>query len=171
MKPFALLFSLASLLVLSACASKPQPPSPDSRLSPQTTQSQTPPPQRQQQKQPPQKNTVIIGTWQWVLDDGNPVSQLLYVRYYPNGKIASWPSPKDWSDSKGVTHGRYSVADGSLVIATGSAANYSQSRAEIQGQELIITTSTGRQLVYSRVTPTIEPGKLADGSRAGFVQH
>ncbi|MCD6050146.1 MAG: hypothetical protein K0Q55_1549 [Verrucomicrobia bacterium] len=171
MKTLSLLCSLAFLLCLSACASKPQPPSPNSLLPQQSTQPQSPPQQLREQKQPQQKNTAIIGTWQWVLDNGNPVSHLFYVRYYPNGKIASWPSPKDWSDSKGVSHGRYSVADGFLFLGTGSGANTAKSRAEIQGQELIVTTSTGQQLVYRRINPAIEPGKLANGSPAGFAQH
>lgn len=166
MKKLAYLCSLGFLLFLSACASKPQPPEPHSMLS-QQPQFQQPLHEKQQQEQ---KNTEIIGTWQWVVDNGAPVSQPFYVRYYSNGKIASWPSPKDMSDSKGVAHGRYSVTKKFLTLEIGSSANSSKSRLEIREQEMLITTAAGRQLGYCRVTPAITPGKLPDGKPAGFAQ-
>ena len=177
MKTLSLLCSLGFLLCLSACAGKPQPPTPHSLLPQQPMQQQAPPqslppqrqPQQKQQKESPQKNTGIIGTWQWVLDNGSPVSQLFFIRYYANGKAASWPSPKDWSDSKGVSHGRYSVTNNILIIETGSAANNPKSQIEIQDQDMLVTTASGHQLVYRRVTPGIDPGKLPNGKPAGFA--
>lgn len=137
-------------------------------MLPQQPQPQQPLPQKQQ---PEQKNTDIIGTWQWVLDDGTPVSQSFYVRYYSNGKVASWPSPKDWSDSKGVSYGRYSVVKNFLSLETSSGANTPKSRLQIADQEMLITTASGRQLGYRRVTPAPAPGKLPDGKPAGFAHH
>ena len=157
MKKIARSCSLGFLLFLSACASKPQ----------QQPYLQQPVPKKEQEQQ---KNTDIIGTWQWVLDNGSPVSQPFYVRYHANGKIDSWPSLKDWSDAKGVAHGRYSTTKKFLTIETKSSANSSKSRLEIQDQTMLIITAAGRQLIYRRVTPDITPGKLPDGKPAGFAQ-
>lgn len=170
MKKLACFCSLGLLLFLSACASKPDLPEPHSMLPQQPIQQPSPPPQRQQQKQPPEKNMDIVGTWQWVLDNGTPVNRPFYVRYYPNGKISSWPSPKNWSDSKGVSHGRYSVAKNFLTLEIGSSTNNPKSRLEIKDHEMLITTVTGHQLGYRRITPALTPGKLPDGKPAGFAQ-
>ena len=120
---------------------------------------------------PMSSDPAIIGTWRWVSVDGRRVEQPFYARYYPNGKAVTWPAPKSWSDSKGVSRGRYSVSNGYLVLETGSGPDNPKSRVRIQKDEMTLTTDEGHRLLYRRVIPPLEPGRLADGSPAGFAQH
>lgn len=171
MKKLACLCSFGILLFLSACASKPGIPSPNSMLPQKPSIQQASPQKQTQSLQQPQKDADIVGTWQWVLDNGTPVNQPFYVRYYSNGKVSAWPSPKDLSDSKGVSNGRYSVARNLLTLETGPNANKTKSNLKIAGPDMLITTVTGQELGYRRVTPALTPGKLPDGKPAGFAQH
>jgi len=92
------------------------------------------------------------------------------MRFDPDDKAATWPAPQGWSDSKGVSRGRYSIANGFLVIETGSRSYNPKSRIRIEKDEMTLTTDEGHRLLYRRVIPPVEPGRLADGSAAGF-QH
>ena len=94
-----------------------------------------------------------------------------YIRFYPNGKVSTWPAPQSWSDGKGVSRGRYSITQGYLILETGSGADNPKSRIQIQKEQMILTTDEGIRLIYRRIVPPIEPGKLEDGSAAGFYKH
>ena len=142
MTTFPLFRLLISALALSACASPP-----------------------------PSSDTGIIGTWRWVSVEGKQVPEPFYARYYPDGKAATWPAPQSWSDSKGVSRGRYSVVNGHLILETGSGADNPKSRVLIQKNQMTLTTHEGYRLIYRRVVPPIEPGKLEDGSAAGYAKH
>lgn len=120
---------------------------------------------------PALSNADLIGTWRWVSVDGHRVPEPFYIRYYPNGKVASWPAPRNGSDAKGVSRGGYSIANGYLILKTGSGADDPRSRIQIQKDQMTLTTDEGHRVVYRRVLPAIAPGKLEDGSPACYAKH
>ena len=142
MKTFFLLRLVSLALVFSACASPPA-----------------------------SSEANVVGTWHWLGVDGQRVPEPFYIRYYPNGKSASWPAPKSWSDTKGVSRGGYSIANGYLILETGRGADNPKSRIQIDKDLMTLTTDEGHRLIYRRLATPIEPGKLEDGSPAGFAKH
>jgi hypothetical protein len=113
----------------------------------------------------------ILGTWRWVSTDGHPVTQPFYVRYEANRQATTWPAPKGWADSKGVSRGRYYVAHGQLILESGAGQNNPKSHLRIKGHWMLLTTDEGHRLLYRRVDAPIEPGRLENGSRAGYAKH
>src|SRR5438552_13134608 len=108
--------------------------------------------------------TGLVGTWQWIRVDQQPVKQPFYVRYYPDGTAATWPAPEGWPTTvRGVSRGRYHLDGDFLVLETGAGKNDPQSRMEIKGNEMILTTGESNTLVYHRIVPTLEPGKIRSG--------
>ncbi len=112
----------------------------------------------------------VVGTWRWVSVNGKRVPEPFYIRYYANGTLASWPAPKSWSDSKGVSRGHYAITNGFLVLKTGSTDS-PKSRIQIQKDQMKFKTGEGVQLIYQRVLPTVEPGRLENGAPAGYAKH
>jgi hypothetical protein len=142
MNHFSILRAILVALALSACASPPAA-----------------------------NHTEIIGTWRWVSVSGRRIDQQFYARYSSDGKAVTWPAPKGWSDSEGVSRGRYSLSNGYLILAPDSGADAPKARIHIQNDQMTLTTDEGYQLVFRRIVPPVEPGRLADGSPAGFAQH
>jgi hypothetical protein len=116
-------------------------------------------------------NPELIGTWRWVSIDDRRIDQPFYARYYPNGKAATWPAPRSWSDSKGVSRGRYTVTNGTLVLKTDRGQDDPKTRIQIRGSGMTLTTDENHRLGYRRVVPNIEPGRLETGAPAGVLQN
>jgi hypothetical protein len=114
----------------------------------------------------------IVGTWRWTSANYHAIDHPFYTRYGADAKVATWPAPEGWSDSKGVSRGSYSVAGGFLTFyAERNKGAVAKSKIRILKNQLIMTTEDGNRLAYQRVLSPIEPGKLEDGSDAGFSKH
>ena len=110
--------------------------------------------------------TGVVGTWQWIRVDQQPVKEQFYVRYYPDGTAATWPAPKGWPTTvRGVSRGRYHLDGDFLVLETGAGKNDPKSRMEIKGNEMFLSTGESNTLIYHRIVPPLEPGKLRSGSK------
>jgi hypothetical protein len=107
----------------------------------------------------------IIGTWQWVRVDKQPVKDPFFVRYYTNGSAATWPAPDSWrTTTNGVSRGGYHLEGEFLVIETGAGTNDPKGKIEIKGDEMtVIGYDTTKHLIYHRVIPDLEPGKFLPG--------
>ena len=108
---------------------------------------------------PPPLNTAIVGTWRWASVNGRPVDKPFYLRYDADGTCSSWPVPKDWPNKNGVSYGKYSVADGKLILDTGSGKFDPKSKLVIQGDQMTLTTEDSDQMIYRWIVPTLDPGK------------
>src|SRR5436309_14766903 len=92
--------------------------------------------------------TGLVGTWQSIRVDQQPVKQPFYVRYYPDGTAATWPAPEGWPTTvRGVSRGRYHLDGDFLVLETGAGKNDPKSRMEIKGNEMILTTGESNTLI------------------------
>jgi hypothetical protein len=49
-------------------------------------------------------SSSIIGTWQWVRVDEQPITNPFFMRFYSNGTAATWPAPNGFSTTNGVSH-------------------------------------------------------------------
>ena len=106
----------------------------------------------------------IVGTWQWVQVDTQVVNEPFFVRYYADGRAATWPAPAGWSTTtNGVSYGGYHVSAGFLVIETGAGTNDPMTRIKIRGSEMVLINDESNRLIYHQVVPDLEPGKLLPG--------
>jgi hypothetical protein len=98
----------------------------------------------------------VIGTWRWVsvTEHGttHPISSPFFMRFFPNGDAASWPTPE-----LPVSRGKYSFANGRLSLGDGPDAKAVP--VHLTDSELSYTANGGH-CVYRRVTPDLEPGQL-----------
>jgi len=117
-------------------------------------------------------DSSIVGTWKWTSANHHAIGYPFYIRYGTDAKMMTWPAPEGWSDSKGISHGTYSVANGTLTLyGDRSKEAVATSKIRVRQDQLIMTTEDGNQLVYQRVLAPVQPGKLEDGSPAGFSKH
>ena len=105
----------------------------------------------------------IVGTWQWVRVDQQAVKEPFFVRYYADGKAATWPAPNGWSTTNGVSHGGYHLDGNFLVIETGEGTNDPKSQIQIRGNEMTLINDESNRLIYHRVVPDLQPGKFLPG--------
>jgi hypothetical protein len=111
-----------------------------------------------------QPSSSIVGTWQWVRVDQQAVNEPFYVRYYPDGTACTWPAPSGWTTTtNGVSHGRYHLTGEFLVIETGAGTNDPKTHVEIKSNEMTLISDESNRLLYHRVVPDLEPGKLQPG--------
>jgi hypothetical protein len=115
----------------------------------------------------------LVGTWRLVsMTEGGTgkVHQMgddvFFVRFYSDGKCASWPVPKeeierpgDWNtDDKRVSRGLYKVEDGQLTLPDAQFGDKVQLR--VTSQKLWYWNNAGETCLYYRVQPDLEPGRL-----------
>ena len=108
-------------------------------------------------------NASVVGTWQWAAVDQQPVKEPFFIRYYPDGKAATWPAPAGWSTTNGVSYGGYHLSGRFLVIETGAGTNDPKTQIHIKGNEMILINDESNRLTYRRVVPDLQPGKLPPG--------
>jgi hypothetical protein len=85
----------------------------------------------------------LVGTWR--------SADQYYLRIYPDGKVAQWPSPPEGE----VSWSRYS--DGELLW--GQESTYQRNpRVERSGDDLVMKTSSGK-MVLNLITPDLQPGQ------------
>jgi hypothetical protein len=102
----------------------------------------------------------IVGTWRWIRVDDRAAPQRFHVRYYADGRAATWPAPAGWSTTtNGVSHGRYHLEGEFLVLETGRGKDDPKTRMTITGDEMLLIAGESNRLVYRRVVPDLEPGK------------
>jgi hypothetical protein len=106
------------------------------------------------------KSTSIVGTWRWIRVDQQPVKEQFYVRYCSNGTAATWPAPEGWSTTNGVSYGRYHLEGEFLVLETGEDKDNPKAHIQIKGDEMVMFNDESNRLVYHRVVPDLEAGKL-----------
>ncbi|HSZ54837.1 MAG TPA: hypothetical protein VK797_04205 [Tepidisphaeraceae bacterium] len=97
----------------------------------------------------------VVGTWKLISITENgqlhPVSEAFYLRLYPDGTAATWPTPV-----APVTHGLYKVENGQLSLPDASQSDPGQVRCT--HDKLWFWNKNGECLYY-RVEPDLEPGK------------
>jgi hypothetical protein len=100
----------------------------------------------------------VVGTWRFYSVNGHRWPQPFYVRIYANGKAATWPAPKDWNSETvhGVSHGGFLVKGGYLIWAGADI----RAKIAVKGDKFFLETEDGDHLVYRRVIPDLEPGKI-----------
>jgi hypothetical protein len=106
------------------------------------------------------KHPGLVGTWKWISMDQEIVKSPFYIRYYPDGAAATWPAPRGWSDTNGVSRGRYHLEGQFLVLETGQGKDDPRTRMKVTGDELVLVSNESNRLVYHRVVPDLEPGGL-----------
>lgn len=109
-------------------------------------------------------SSSVVGTWQWVRVDQQAIKEPFFVRYYPDGRAATWPAPAGWgTTTNGVSYGGYHLAGAFLVIETGAGTNDPKTQVKIKGNEMILISDESNRLIYRRIVPDLEPGKLLPG--------
>jgi hypothetical protein len=108
-------------------------------------------------------SSSIIGTWQWVRVDEQPITNPFFMRFYSNGTAATWPAPNGFSTTNGVSHGGYHFEGALLVIETGAGQKDPKAKVEIKGNEMVTVGDETNRYIYRRVVPDLEPGKLLPG--------
>jgi hypothetical protein len=132
-------------------------PTPDTELPPSTMPSQV----------------ELIGTWRFIsITEGvtgkvHPITDYpFFMRFYADGKVASWPVPKEEistpgafnTDAKRVSRGLYKVQDGELTLP--DASDSVKARLRITAEKMWYWTADGDTCLYYRVRPDLEPGQL-----------
>lgn len=110
------------------------------------------------------KLSGLVGTWRWVQVDRQPIEHPFYIRYYVDGTALTWPAPAGWSTTNGVSHGRYHLHKKLLIVETGAGKADPKSVMEIRGSELVLVNEESNRLIYRRVIPDLEPGKVPAAS-------
>jgi len=145
---------LAAMGFMSGCASRS--PAPKAERPPSTLPSQA----------------DLVGTWQFisVTDASGTVHQMnsypFFMRFYADGKCASWPVPKEEitspgafnTDAKRISRGVYKVEDGLLSLP--DAPDSGKTPLQITSEKMLYTTSEGDTCLYFRVQPDLEPGNF-----------
>ena len=109
-------------------------------------------------------SSSIVGTWQWVRVDQQAIKEPFYVRYYPDGRAATWPAPAGWSTTtNGVSYGGYHLAGEFLVIETGAGTNDPKTQIKIRGNEMTLINDESNRLIYHRIVSDLQPGKFLPG--------
>jgi hypothetical protein len=115
----------------------------------------------------------LVGTWRLVsIAEGangevHQVNDYVFIiRFYSDGKCASWPVPKEEiehpgdfnTDEKGVSRGLYKLEDGQLTLPDAQLSDKVQLR--LTRQKMWYWNSAGETCLYYRVQPDLEPGRL-----------
>jgi hypothetical protein len=80
------------------------------------------------------------------------------MRIYPDGKCATWPAPADWNSKTvhGVSHGKVALKGGYFILPGADV----RAKIALKGDKFFLETEDGDHLVYRRVIPDLEPGKM-----------
>jgi hypothetical protein len=105
------------------------------------------------------KTSDIVGTWKLTTTDGAPPEQTSYLRYYPDGKAAAWPSSDPQAGSKGVSDFKWSLDGGYLTFASSDGSNRAKTWLVIGAKSMTLITDDQVEQVFKRVDPDLEPGK------------
>ena len=105
------------------------------------------------------KEPGLVGTWQWVsVTEGSTgklhqVKYKFYIRYYPDGTLATWPTP-----SGKISRGRYALIDGTMSLQDTSGNEDMRVPLRIVKDEYWMTNENRDVVYYRRVVPDLEPG-------------
>jgi hypothetical protein len=114
----------------------------------------------------------LVGTWRFVsVTEGgsgkvHQVSDVFIMRFYSDGKCASWPVPKEElehpgdfnTDKNRISRGLYKLEDGQLTLPDAPGTGKAQLR--LTSQKMWYWTDEGYICLYYRVQPDLEPGRL-----------
>jgi hypothetical protein len=114
----------------------------------------------------------LIGTWRFIsiTEDAtgtvHPLNTLFFMRFYSDGKCATWPVPKDEimfpgafsTDARRTSRGRYALEDGQLMFP--DAPDSGKAQLRVSGNKMWYWTGEGYTCLYYRVWPDLEPGQL-----------
>jgi hypothetical protein len=99
----------------------------------------------------------LVGTWRWVSTDGRKIEAPFYIKFYADNQLLTWPNRQNG----GITHGKYSVQGGDLILAPGHGAPHPKAHLQIAGNEMILISAENQRLVYRRAGE--EPPRGAAG--------
>jgi hypothetical protein len=103
----------------------------------------------------------LVGTWRWdSITEGasgteHTVTEAFFMRFYANGTLATWPTP--WHE---VSHGRFDVKDGKLVLLDLPTVGSKTIPMSIKNGKLTMVNEDGDAVVYHRILPNLDPGQL-----------
>jgi hypothetical protein len=161
-----ILSAIVFTVFFQACTSQPAP---TSQPSPPTL-----PPDTEHPPTTIPSQADIVGTWRWIsVTDGStgkiypiPADNPILIRFFPDGKCASWPVPKDeittpgdWNtDSRRVSRRVYKIDHGELTLPDATDADKCEVRAT--ADKLWYWTSDHQTCLWYRITPDLNPGQL-----------
>jgi len=147
---------LVTLGIMQGCANRA--PSPDTEVPPSTLPSQA----------------DLIGTWKFVSVTEGATGKVhpsngwqFFMRFYPDGKFATWPVPKEEiyvpgafnTDANRVSRGLYKVEDGQLTSP--GWPNGTKAKLRVTAEKMWYWGSDGYEWLYYRVRPDLEPGQVS----------
>lgn len=97
---------------------------------------------------------LLLGTWQWVRFDQQPVHAPFYIRFYSDGRAATWPVLRECV---------YHVEGKYLIIRTGTGHSNARVKLRLKGDRMIMIGSDTNRFLYHRVVPALRPGQFIPG--------
>lgn len=97
---------------------------------------------------------VLQGTWQWIRFDQAQVHDPFYIRFYSDGRAATWPALKEYV---------YQINGKFLMIGAGANQSHARVKFQLKGDELTMIDPHTNQFIYHRVVPDLLPGQFMPG--------
>ena len=120
---------------------------------------------------PPDRLAPLLGTWRFTSVNGHPIDRPFYMQFAADGFATTWPAPKHWGDSKGISQGKYRVQGQRIYIDSGSGQPDLPARYQLKGDQLTIINDDGNRMLYRRLAQKLEPGLLENGKAAGYLKN
>lgn len=112
----------------------------------------------------------VVGTWRWISVNGKSVEkQPFYMRLESDGAVHSWPTMKEVSDEKGVSHGRFTLTGRDFVIESETGNGLHRAILRLKENRMILKAGS-LEFIYRRVENPQDPGYLENRKPAGFLK-
>lgn len=97
---------------------------------------------------------LLQGTWQWIRFDQTQVHDPFYIRFYSDGRAATWPALKERV---------YQIQGNHLIVRAGTGQNYARVKFQLKDNELTMIGPHTNRFIYHRVVPDLRPGQFLPG--------